>query len=121
MSLSTLPTVSLPEDFADDLCSLESLLDNVAYYVEKEGAVDALEELKVAQGYFKYSLLPQLLALVETNSYLNTLNQLRVQPVTPAGPGELTREQYDQARNMLNELVNNLTAEVNKAVQQGHS
>ena len=108
MSLSTLPTVSLPEDFADDLCSLESLLDNVAYYVEKEGAVDALEELKVAQGYFKYSLLPQLLALVETNSYLDMLNQLRAQP---AGPGELTREQYEQARSVLNDLLANQTAE----------
>ncbi len=108
MSLSTLPTVSLPEDFVDDLCSLESLLDNVAYFAEKEGAVDALEELKVAQGYFKYTLLPQLLALVETNSYLNTLNELRAQP---AGPGELTREGYEQARNVLNELLNNQTAD----------
>jgi ribosomal protein L9 len=106
--LSTLPTVSLSEDFVDDLCALESLLDNVTYSLEVGAVETAKEEVKDTLGYFKYNLLPQLLALVETNSYLNTLNQLRPQP---AGPVELTREQYEQARNVLNELLNNQTAD----------
>ncbi len=108
MSLSTLPTVSLSEDFALDLYGLESLLDNVAYSLEVGAVETAQEEVKDTLGYFKYNLLPQLLALVETNSYLNTLNELRAQP---AGPVELTREQYEQARNVLNELLNNQTAD----------
>lgn len=102
MSLSTLPTVSLPDDFADDLCALESLFDDLEYHAGREGATDTLDEVKCAAAYFKFNLLPHLLALVETNSYLGKLNELRTEPV---GSGELTREQYELVRSQLNELA----------------